>query len=30
VYVAEVVEAGVRRPDAKPLVMWDTGWYYGG
>lgn len=30
VYVAEVVEAGVRRPDAKPLVLWDTGWYYGG
>ncbi len=30
VFVAEVVEAGLRDPDAKPLVMWDTGWYYGG
>ncbi|GAA6733790.1 flavin reductase family protein [Thermus oshimai] len=27
--VAEVVEAGVRE-EAKPLVMWDTGWFYGG
>ena len=27
--VAEVVEAGVRREE-KPLVMWDTGWFYGG
>ena len=27
--VAEVVEAGVRY-EAKPLVMWDTGWFYGG
>ncbi|GAB5603399.1 flavin reductase family protein [Thermus sp. FJN-A] len=27
--VAEVVEAGVRQ-EAKPLVMWDTGWFYGG
>ena len=26
--VAEVVEAGVRREE-KPLVMWDTGWFYG-
>lgn len=30
VYVAEVIEAGMRRADAKPLVMWDTGWFYGG
>ncbi|GGN05899.1 flavin reductase [Thermus composti] len=29
VVVAEVVEAGVRY-EAKPLVMWDTGWFYGG
>jgi hypothetical protein len=27
--VAQVVEAGVRY-EAKPLVMWDTGWFYGG
>ncbi len=27
--VAEVVEAGVRF-EAKPLVMWDTDWFYGG
>ncbi len=27
--VAEVVEAGVRY-EARPLVMWDTGWFYGG
>ncbi|WP_114312927.1 flavin reductase family protein [Thermus caldifontis] len=27
--VAEVVEAGVRE-EAKPLIMWDTGWFYGG
>jgi len=30
VFVAEVVEAGVRDGDARPLVMWDTGWFYGG
>lgn len=30
VFVAEVIEAGLRDPEAKPLVMWDTGWYYGG
>ena len=30
VFVAEVVEAGVRDPEARPLVMWDTGWFYGG
>ncbi len=27
--VAEVVEAGVRE-EAKPLILWDTGWFYGG
>jgi flavin reductase (DIM6/NTAB) family NADH-FMN oxidoreductase RutF len=27
--VAELVEAGVRQ-EAKPLIMWDTGWFYGG
>ncbi len=30
VFVAEVINAGVRDPEAKPLVMWDTGWFYGG
>ncbi len=30
VFVAEVVEAGVRDPNARPLVMWETGWFYGG
>lgn len=30
VFVAEVVEAGVRDPQARPLEMWDTGWFYGG
>ncbi len=30
VFVAEVIEAGLRDPDARPLEMWDTGWYYGG
>ena len=30
VYVAEVVEAGVRDKSAKPLVMRETGWFYGG
>ncbi len=30
VFVAEVIEAGVRDPEARPLVMWDTGWFYGG
>ena len=29
VYVGEVVEVGQQRED-KPLVMWDTGWFYGG
>ncbi len=30
VYVAEVVEAGVRPGDAKALDMWNTGWFYAG
>lgn len=30
VLVAEVVNAGLRDPEAKPLEMWDTGWFYGG
>lgn len=30
VFVAEVINAGVRDPQAKPLEMWDTAWYYGG
>ena len=30
VYVAEVVEAGVRFDEAKALDMWNTGWFYGG
>lgn len=30
VFVAQVVEAGLRDEQAKPLVMWDTGWFYGG
>jgi flavin reductase (DIM6/NTAB) family NADH-FMN oxidoreductase RutF len=30
VYVAEVVNAGVRDPEAEPMVLWDTGWSYGG
>ncbi|MCS7220861.1 MAG: flavin reductase family protein [Anaerolineae bacterium] len=30
VFVAEVVSAGLRDPQAKPLEMWDTGWFYGG
>ena len=30
VFVAEVVEAGLRDPQARPLEMWDTGWFYGG
>jgi flavin reductase (DIM6/NTAB) family NADH-FMN oxidoreductase RutF len=28
--VGEVVEAGVRDGSARPLEMWDTGWFYGG
>ncbi len=30
VFVAEVINVGLRDPNAKPLVMWDTGWSYGG
>lgn len=30
VYVAEVTDAGVRQAEAIPLVMRDTGWFYGG
>jgi len=30
VVVAEVVEAGVRDPDAKPMALRDTPWHYGG
>lgn len=30
VFVAEVVGAGLRDAQAKPLVMWDTSWFYGG
>ncbi|NPA07150.1 MAG: flavin reductase family protein [Chloroflexi bacterium] len=30
VFIAEVVDAGVRDPNARPLVMWETGWFYGG
>ena len=30
VVVGEVVEVGLRDPAARPLEMWDTGWFYGG
>ena len=30
VFVAEVIGVGLRDPEAKPLEMWDTGWFYGG
>lgn len=30
VFVAEVVEAALQDPAARPLEMWDTGWFYGG
>lgn len=30
VVVGEVVECGLRDAPAKPLEMWDTGWFYGG
>lgn len=30
VYVAEVVEAGIRQPESQPLDMWNTGWFYAG
>jgi len=29
IFVGEVVNAGVRN-ETKPLIMWDTGWFYGG
>ena len=29
-YVAEVINVGMREPQPKPLVLWDTGWSYGG
>lgn len=30
VFVGEVVEVGLRDAAARPLEMWDTGWFYGG
>ncbi len=30
VFVAELVNVGLRQAEAKPLVIWDTGWSYGG
>jgi flavin reductase (DIM6/NTAB) family NADH-FMN oxidoreductase RutF len=30
VFVAEVVDAGIRTENAKVLDMWDTGWFYAG
>ncbi|MCY0878967.1 MAG: flavin reductase family protein [Firmicutes bacterium] len=30
VYVAEVVDAGVRDAQARALDMWNTGWFYAG
>lgn len=30
VFVAEVIEAGVRDEEAKALDMWNTGWFYAG
>ena len=30
VVVAEVINAGLRQQDATPLLLRDTGWYYGG
>ena len=30
VYLAEVVECGLRDPGAKPLILHETGWRYGG
>ncbi|HID35476.1 MAG TPA: flavin reductase [Anaerolineae bacterium] len=30
VFIAQVVEAGVRDPDIKPLALHDTPWQYGG
>ncbi|NPA26519.1 MAG: flavin reductase family protein [Chloroflexi bacterium] len=30
VFVAEVINAGVRDPNAQPLTLRETGWFYGG
>lgn len=30
VYLAEVINAGLRDSEAKPMVLRDTGWFYGG
>jgi flavin reductase (DIM6/NTAB) family NADH-FMN oxidoreductase RutF len=30
VFVAEVISVRLREAQAKPLIMWDTGWFYGG
>jgi flavin reductase (DIM6/NTAB) family NADH-FMN oxidoreductase RutF len=30
VYVAELVNAGLRADEVTPLELWDTGWSYGG
>ncbi len=30
IFVAEVVETGVRAPQATPLILRDTDWFYGG
>lgn len=30
IYVAEVIEAGVRHGEAPVLDMWNTGWFYAG
>jgi len=30
VYLAQVISAGLRDPDTEPMVLRDTGWFYGG
>jgi flavin reductase (DIM6/NTAB) family NADH-FMN oxidoreductase RutF len=30
VVVGEVIDAGLREGEVKPLILWDTGWFYGG
>ena len=30
IYVAEVVEAGIKHGEAQALDMWNTGWFYAG
>ena len=30
IYVAEVINTGLREPDAAPMVLRETGWSYGG